>query len=238
MEDVIGDNTLTEETIRANNYTLEQILANHQMIDNVYSCKICLRKLSSRLSFIAHLRLHTGEFVAHCHLCGNGFTRVWYLKDHEKHCSMRKGNKQEADELLLEDSKQSIVSTQNKVDLVSPSPDLHNEKFSESSKHVEDIGDISLTEEIIRENKYTLRQVFESHKFNKENMFQCKVCKKCVTTKKSFIAHLRKHTGDFIGHCRYCGRGAVRKHQWVQHEKICAEGRGRVFLQIHIIIGK
>lgn len=205
-EDVIGNNILTEETIRKKNYTLAQILANHRMTNDSYTCKICSRKISSRFSFIAHLRLHTREFVTHCLLCGRGFTRPWHLKEHEKFCPSKKSRKPE------NNNKQPQTRSNTRQEMITS---------------FVDIGDIPLTDEIIKENKFTLLQVYKSHNI-KDGNFQCKICEKCLTTKHSFIAHLRKHTGDFIGYCRSCGCGCVRKQQLIQHEKSCFEGRGRV----------
>lgn len=220
VEDVIGNKPLTDETIRENSYTVQQILANHKPIGGSYVCKICQRKVLSRLSFIAHLRLHTGEFVAHCHRCGKGVTRVWHLKDHEKHCPALKKPKEDN-----APPAKKMKMNENQIQYLQEHTARIIQELNEFDPN--DIGDIPLSEKIIRENKYTVRQVYRSHTYN-GGKFTCKVCGKCVSTKDSFIAHLRMHTGEFVAHCRYCGRGVVRKQHLINHEKLCAVGKGRV----------
>lgn len=90
----------------------------------------------------------------------------------------------------------------------------------------DDIGNIPLTEDIIERNKYTLRQIYRSHRPVTENM-QCKVCGRVISKKLGFIDHLRKHTKDFVGHCKYCGRGVTRVNHLRVHENLCAAGLKR-----------
>lgn len=85
----------------------------------------------------------------------------------------------------------------------------------------DDIGDIPLTEEIIKANNFSLRQLYRSHMPVSENIV-CKVCGKSITKKLGFIDHLKMHTGDYIGHCRYCGRGVTRPNHLKTHENRCA----------------
>lgn len=87
-EEDIGDIPLTIDIINENGYTLRQIFRSHTIVDELYKCKICEKKIRNPNSFIAHLRLHTGNWVANCFRCGKGFTRMQHLKEHEKICKV------------------------------------------------------------------------------------------------------------------------------------------------------
>lgn len=82
----IGDIPLTEAIIKANGYTMQQVFRSHRIVDDVWKCKVCNKQLSNKASFIAHLRLHTGEFISDCKKCGKGFTREQHMKTHMRTC--------------------------------------------------------------------------------------------------------------------------------------------------------
>lgn len=88
-----GNVPLTDQIIQKQGYTMEQLYLSHTIVDNIWKCKICCKTLGNRESFRAHLRLHTGEFVDHCKLCGRGFTRAWHLKSHKKICGINSGRR-------------------------------------------------------------------------------------------------------------------------------------------------
>lgn len=79
------------------------------------------------------------------------------------------------------------------------------------------IGDIPLTDEIIKENNYTLRQVFLSHRRNSEGKYECKICNRLSGHKYNFIDHLRKHTGEYVAQCEACNRNFTKMQNYRDH---------------------
>lgn len=90
-----------------------------------------------------------------------------------------------------------------------------------------DIGNIPLTEEIIKQNRYTLSQVYRSHRIL-DNIWKCKICEKILCNKTGFKAHLRLHTEEYESICKNCGRGFTRAWHLKTHEATCLLRRSRV----------
>lgn len=82
--EAIGDIPLTNAIIKENNYTLQQVFESHTKVDGIYTCKVCGKLLRSRVTFIVHLRNHTGDWVAYCKPCERGFTRIHSYQMHQK----------------------------------------------------------------------------------------------------------------------------------------------------------
>lgn len=80
----IGDIPLTNKVIKENKYTLQQVFECHEKIDDCYTCKVCGKILKSRVTFIIHLRKHTGDWVAYCKPCEQGFSRSSDYESHQK----------------------------------------------------------------------------------------------------------------------------------------------------------
>lgn len=85
-EEDIGDILLTEDIIRENQYSLNQIFRSHVYMNGVYTCKICSKRITTKSSFFAHLRLHLKVFVGNCRKCGKGFSRAQHIREHERLC--------------------------------------------------------------------------------------------------------------------------------------------------------
>lgn len=86
----IGDIHLTMEIIKTNGYTLQQIFNSHSLVNDFYQCKLCSKRISDRNSFIAHLRIHLGDWIGRCSKCNKGFSRKAHLQNHEKICNYEK----------------------------------------------------------------------------------------------------------------------------------------------------
>lgn len=80
-----NDIYLTEDIIREQNYSTEDLHEMHIPINDIYQCLVCSKYVAS-LTFIYHLRLHTGETVGFCNKCNRGFnTRLAYQLHMKKH---------------------------------------------------------------------------------------------------------------------------------------------------------
>lgn len=88
----IGDIPLTMKIIKTNGYSLNQIFESHRLIDGHYVCKICTKRIYDRISFLSHLRIHTGDWVGRCSKCNRGFSRKAHLINHDKICNFKEGD--------------------------------------------------------------------------------------------------------------------------------------------------
>lgn len=79
----------------------------------------------------------------------------------------------------------------------------HNEHIEDDDGAEDDTQEV--TQEMIRDKNLSLLEVFRMHTPSK-GYYQCKVCSKYLTM-KTFVDHLRLHTGDFLKYCKICNRG-------------------------------
>lgn len=82
---------------------------------------------------------------------------------------------------------------------------IHHQNMH-AADNVEEENDDQLTIDIIKARNLSLLDVFRMHAPAKDNYYQCKVCSKYLAN-KTFLDHLRIHTGDFIKFCKICNKG-------------------------------
>lgn len=77
------DIPLTLELIKENNYSIEELIQMHKLVDGVYQCRICSTSFAET-GFGEHLKHHTMEWVGHCKICNLYFKRQDTYDDHMK----------------------------------------------------------------------------------------------------------------------------------------------------------
>lgn len=86
-----NDIKLTEESIRERGLTINDLYRMHKVINDMFKCKVCHKHVGV-LTFMDHLRFHTGDYVAFCKMCNRGFnTKLGYQLHMKKHIGSKNG---------------------------------------------------------------------------------------------------------------------------------------------------
>nr|CAD7430044.1 unnamed protein product [Timema monikensis] len=185
LENVTGDVEVMEEKQRQK--------ANPNVL---YSCDKCGKRFGMKISFLKHMRHHTGEKPYTCHICGKQFTHTGGLYYHLKH--VHAGIKNHACDICgrpfalkaaLEDHRRIHTgerpfvchfcgkSFKSKASLY-----IHNKIHSNSFPH------------------------------------SCTYCDKRFRWRQQLLAHLTTHTGEKNHICDVCGRGFGVKNDLTRHK--------------------
>ncbi|CAG2054839.1 unnamed protein product, partial [Timema podura] len=174
----------------------------HRANPNVlYSCEKCGKRFGMKISFLKHVRHHTGEKPYTCHICGKQFTHTGGLYYHLKH--VHAGIKNHACDICgrpfalkaaLEDHRRIHTgerpfvchfcgkSFKSKASLY-----IHNKIHSNSFPH------------------------------------SCTYCDKRFRWRQQLLAHLTTHTGEKNHICDVCGRGFGVKNDLTRHKHCHSE---------------
>lgn len=215
----------------------------------INKCKICCKRILQS-SFAKHLRFHMKDFQEFCKTCNMGFDTHRNYKNHMKiHLSMNgvQSHSQTADtesetEVVSKKSKGTITCRFCQLSFKSyyklrkhhrlfhPKNDFNDYGFGQKpdqNYNNDYIGDIPLTEEIIKEKGYSMEQVLMCHKII-NNIWQCKICEKVLCNREGLKAHLRLHTGEFVVRCNKCDKGFTRGWHLKTHALTCGQNLRKV----------
>lgn len=145
-----------------------------------------------------------------CKLCRIVFRTAAQVEMHNENFK-----EQHASIIAYQNSSESQLNSSNQNGLIKKRFRSCHKLFA---KPCEPIGDIPLTNEVIRKNKYTLQQIFECHSQSNEGFYTCKVCGKTLKSRNTFIMHLkRRHTCTYEAFCDSCERGFIKIADYEVH---------------------
>lgn len=163
-----------------------------------YHCGECGKNLNSPYTFYWHLRIHTGERLFTCHLCGKRFRVNQGLARHlkETHAGIKK-----------------------------ESCDLCGRMFS-TRRNVEDHRRIHTGERpyVCNMCGKTFKQKASLFVHNRTHSdvfpFKCTYCGQTFRTRPPLMLHITKHTGEKPHACDVCGRRFRIKYELKRHRLI------------------
>ncbi|XP_011697060.1 PREDICTED: zinc finger protein 260-like isoform X1 [Wasmannia auropunctata] len=163
-----------------------------------YHCGECGKNLNSPYTFYWHLRIHTGERLFTCHLCGKRFRVNQGLARHLKE---------------THDGVKNIEC------------DLCGRKFS-TRRNVEDHRRIHTGERpyVCNVCGKTFKQKASLFVHNRTHTdvfpFKCSHCGQTFRTRPPLLLHITKHTGEKPHACDVCGRRFRIKYELKRHRLI------------------
>ncbi|XP_072748290.1 uncharacterized protein [Anoplolepis gracilipes] len=179
-------------------------------------CKVCNKKLPSRKSCWAHVRMHKGEKSYTCHICGKQFIQGGSLYYHLKH--VHDGVKNHACDICgrsfamktaMEDHRRIhtgerpyVCHTCGKTFKTKASLYIHNKTHTDEFPH------------------------------------KCIYCAKRFRWKQQMLSHLTMHTGEKNHICDICGKGFGVKNDLTRHKRVHSEEKPYTCQQCGISFGQ
>ncbi|KAJ8949254.1 hypothetical protein NQ318_022767 [Aromia moschata] len=160
-----------------------------------YTCRICLKVLSSSSSLDRHVLVHSGERPFHCKYCGDTFTTNGNMHRHMRTHSHKAENSYESDGSTDSGSSKSTEFNNNKVERSNnkrknDSPDVANKKPRENCASTES-----------------------------NQSFQCPVCERTDFNSLSNLeAHLEDNHPDYPAKCNQCKQVFLNNKQLTAHK--------------------
>ncbi|XP_072748289.1 uncharacterized protein [Anoplolepis gracilipes] len=163
-----------------------------------YHCNECGKNLNSPYTFYWHLRIHTGERLFTCHLCGKRFRVNQGLARHlkETHAGIKK---------LPCDLCGRMFSTRRNVE-------DHRRIHTGERPYVCNVcGKTFKQKASLFVHNRTHSDVFP---------FKCSYCEQTFRTRPPLMVHITKHTGEKPHACDVCGRRFRIKYELKRHRLI------------------
>ncbi|CAG2216707.1 KRAB [Mytilus edulis] len=222
-----------------------------------FDCSECSKSFSRKDSLNTHFRLHTGQNIHECNLCGKIFPKRSNYIRHMESCGKRE-RRVTQNEVLNENSFSKDFTPIEQLDA---SENAHcdnmihvndknmdalliqnalEESLNNSSESTE--GQLSIEKESSKLSEHddsyldfstcsdSLKTAsdIESKSENKQKRFDCSECSKSFSRRDSLTTHFRLHTRQNIHECNLCGKIFPKRSNYIRHMESCGKRERRV----------
>lgn len=193
---IYESNACLEENVKQ--YKTERVAS---IDDTAMICKPCNKKFSSRKSYWAHLRTHTGKKSYTCHICGKQFIQGGSMYYHLKH--VHDGVKNHA------------------CDICGRSFAMKTAMEDHRRIHT---GERPYVCHICGKTFKTKASLYIHSKTHTDEFpHKCVYCAKRFRWRQQMLGHLTVHTGEKNHMCDVCGKGFGVKNDLTRHKRVHSE---------------
>ncbi|XP_063423238.1 zinc finger protein 585A-like [Mytilus trossulus] len=220
-----------------------------------FDCSECSKSFSRKDSLNTHFRLHTGQNIHKCNLCGKIFPKRSNYIRHMESCGKRE-RRVTQNEVLNENSYSKDFTAQEQFEV---SENAHGdnmindknmdalliqnaleESLNNSSESTE--GQLSIEKESSKFSEHDDSYLdfstcserlktasdIESKSENKQKRFDCSECSKSFSRRDSLTTHFRLHTRQNIHECNLCGKIFPKRSNHIRHMESCGKRERKV----------
>ncbi|VDI26632.1 Hypothetical predicted protein [Mytilus galloprovincialis] len=235
--------------------TVSDIESKSENKQKRFDCSECSKSFSRKDSLNTHFRLHTGQNIHECNLCGKIFPKRSNYIRHMESCGKR-DRRVTQNEVLNENSYSKDFTAIEQFDA---SENAHcdnmindknmdalliqnalEESLNNSSESTE--GQLSIEKENSKLSEHdesyldfnacseSLKTAsdIESKSENKQKRFDCSECSKSFSRRDSLTTHFRLHTRQNIHECNLCGKIFPKRSNYIRHMESCGKRERRV----------